>query len=247
MERDFSEFRPVRVWKRMTQEQRLAAAEPLRDQFVRHMLELAIEAATALDPEDPWELVDTYVAHVINYELDEADLYELLVQEGGPSVQGEEECIAILTAALEAGAETGTFAVVDAPPTARFLFHGVESLVRHHHRVGATDRERLISVAQRLVRQTLEPLANTLFDAAVREQHGDNQHPLPFANPLLHECAQFRRGGLANRRRRVVTHRQVVNAAERRLRVDAPGQARPDERRQQLDEVHGRAVPRIEV
>jgi hypothetical protein len=28
MERDFSEFRPMRVWKRMTQEQRLAAAEP---------------------------------------------------------------------------------------------------------------------------------------------------------------------------------------------------------------------------
>jgi hypothetical protein len=28
MERDFSEFRPTRVWKRMTQEQRLAAAEP---------------------------------------------------------------------------------------------------------------------------------------------------------------------------------------------------------------------------
>jgi hypothetical protein len=28
MERDFSDFRPVRVWKRMTSEQRLAAAEP---------------------------------------------------------------------------------------------------------------------------------------------------------------------------------------------------------------------------
>jgi hypothetical protein len=28
MERDFNEFRPVRVWKRMTPEQRLAAAEP---------------------------------------------------------------------------------------------------------------------------------------------------------------------------------------------------------------------------
>jgi hypothetical protein len=28
MERDFSDFRPVRVWKRMTAEQRLAAAEP---------------------------------------------------------------------------------------------------------------------------------------------------------------------------------------------------------------------------
>ena len=28
MERDFSEFRPVRLWKRMSTEQRLAAAEP---------------------------------------------------------------------------------------------------------------------------------------------------------------------------------------------------------------------------
>lgn len=28
MERDFSDFRPVRLWKRMTAEQRLAAAEP---------------------------------------------------------------------------------------------------------------------------------------------------------------------------------------------------------------------------
>lgn len=28
MERDFSEFRPIRVWKRMSTEQRLAAAEP---------------------------------------------------------------------------------------------------------------------------------------------------------------------------------------------------------------------------
>jgi len=28
MERDFSEFRPVRVWKRMSAEQRIAAAEP---------------------------------------------------------------------------------------------------------------------------------------------------------------------------------------------------------------------------
>jgi hypothetical protein len=28
MERDFSDFRPIRVWKRMTAEQRMAAAEP---------------------------------------------------------------------------------------------------------------------------------------------------------------------------------------------------------------------------
>jgi hypothetical protein len=28
MERDFSDFRPVRIWKRMTAEQRMAAAEP---------------------------------------------------------------------------------------------------------------------------------------------------------------------------------------------------------------------------
>jgi hypothetical protein len=28
MERDFSEFRPVRIWKRMSAEQRMAAAEP---------------------------------------------------------------------------------------------------------------------------------------------------------------------------------------------------------------------------
>jgi AcrR family transcriptional regulator len=85
--------------------------EALRDQFVRHMLELAVEAAAALDPEDPWELVDAYTAHVINYELDESDLYDLLIQEGGGSVAGEEECIAILSSALESGAETGTFEV----------------------------------------------------------------------------------------------------------------------------------------
>lgn len=137
-----------------TKDELLAA---LRERFVARMLEMALEAAAQLDPDDPWELVDTYLAHVINFELDECEIYDLLIQEGGVSLDAEDRCVAVLTSALAAGARSGSFAVDDPEATARFLFHGVESLIRHHHRRGATDRAHLITVAQRLVRRTLEP------------------------------------------------------------------------------------------
>ena len=46
MERDLSEFRPLRVWKRMSMEQRLAAAEPFWED--EQSTEQQVEAIAAI-------------------------------------------------------------------------------------------------------------------------------------------------------------------------------------------------------
>lgn len=130
--------------------------EALRERFLDGLLAMTTQAAAALDTDDPWELIDAFVANVIAYDLDDPIAYELLLGDGTTDPALLDRCVAIETAAISRGRDAGVFWAPDPAASARFLFHGVEGLIRDHLRTGG-DRDALVATAQQLVRQVLLP------------------------------------------------------------------------------------------
>lgn len=130
--------------------------EALRERFLEGMVAMTTEAAASLDTDDPWERIDAFVANVIAYDLDDPVAYELLLGDGTTDPDLLERCVAVETAAIARGRDAGVFWSPDPAASARFLFHGVEGLIRDHLRRGG-DREALVATAQQLVRRVLRP------------------------------------------------------------------------------------------
>ncbi len=148
-------------YRYFTSREELIAA--LKTRFVDDLLAAVAGFTERLGDGDWWDLVDEFVAAMVDALLDRRALIQIFAAQPSTHdrvdlfLEGEDRIDAFITAGIELGIAEGVFAVADPAMTATLLQHAISATIEHVvvHAV-PVERDRLVAAAQRLARAALQ-------------------------------------------------------------------------------------------
>ena len=134
----------------------------LKERFIDDLLAAVGGFGDRIGRDDWWELVDDFVARVVDAMLERRDLIRIFSAQPSTDeavelfLEGENRIDAFIAAGIELGVAQGVFQVADPAMTATLLQHAISATIEHAVVHGVDlDRDRLVGAARRLARAAL--------------------------------------------------------------------------------------------
>lgn len=136
----------------------------LKSRFVAAMLEGVAAFDLPTQPSDWWDLLDDFVAAMLDVLLANLALIEITATETPTAVAGElygdaeAQVVEVMAAGVEAGIAAGVFEARNPRMTVLLLLHAAMCTIEHFVITDeAIDREEFVATTQELVRKALTP------------------------------------------------------------------------------------------
>lgn len=134
----------------------------LQERLWDGMVAASLEAAARMEGDDWWDVIDSFLEIVVDYDMGHRDWHRLVAQgwssPGSDVAQRERQIVEVIADRIKVGLDKGLFEVPDVGLTATLLYRACSGTMHEYCVSDAPiDRDEVLSAMKWFVRRVLQP------------------------------------------------------------------------------------------